>query len=117
MIADLVPLMKEELNVKEVIFEKDLNKFMEFNLKPNFKVAGPILGSKIKKLGKCLAELDASVVAPKLEAGESIEVEIDGETIELIKDYVLITISAKEGFTVNMYNNLFVILDTTLTQN
>ncbi len=116
MIADLVPLMKEELNVKEVIFEKDLNKFMEFNLKPNFKVAGPILGSKIKKLGKCLAELDASVVAPKLEAGESIEVEIDGETIELIKDYVLITISAKEGFTVNMYNNLFVILDTTLTQ-
>jgi len=116
MIADLVPLLKEELNVKEVIFEKDLNKFMEFSLKPNFKVAGPVLGSKIKKLGQCLAELDASVVAPKLEAGESIQVEIDGETVEIVKDYVLITISAKEGFTVNMHNNLFVILDTTLNQ-
>ncbi len=115
-ISDLIPLIKEELNVKEVIFEKDLNKFMEFNLKPNFKVAGSILGSKIKKLGKILADLDASVAVPKLEAGESIEVEIDGEKVEIIKDYVLITISAKEGFTVNMYNNLFVILDTTLDQ-
>ena len=31
-----------------------LDYYMEYNLKPNFKVAGPILGSKIKLLGKAL---------------------------------------------------------------
>ena len=44
LISDLAPLMLEELNVKEVVFEKDLSRFMEYSLKPNFKVAGPILG-------------------------------------------------------------------------
>lgn len=116
LIADLIPLMQDELNVKEVVFEKDLNTFMNFSLKPNFKVAGPVLGSKIKSLGKALSELDAAEVAPKLEAGESIFLELDGEMTEIVKDYVQITISAKEGFTVEMANNLFVILDTTLTQ-
>ncbi|MCT4620178.1 MAG: isoleucine--tRNA ligase [Marinisporobacter sp.] len=116
LISDLVPLIKEELNVKEVVFEKELNQFMNFNLKPNFKVAGPIFGSKIKLLGKALGSLDASVAVPKLENGETIEVPVDGETLELTKEHVLINIAAKEGFTVEMQNNLFVILDTTLTE-
>ncbi len=114
LISDLVPLIKEELNIKEVIFVENPKEFMDYNLKPNFKVAGPILGSKIKSLNKALAELDASEVVPKLEAGENIELELDGEMTEIIKDYIMITISAKEGFNVQMENNLFVVLDITL---
>jgi len=116
-ISDLIPLIKEELNVKEVVFEKDLNKYMNFSLKPNFKVAGPILGSKIKAFGKALAELDGSEVVPKIETGEGVIVNLDGEDFEVTKDLVSVTISAKEGFTVAMENNLFVILDTTLTDD
>ena len=116
LISDLVPLIQEELNIKEVQFEKDLKEFMDFSLKPNFKVAGSILGSKIKLLGNALSKLDASEVVPRLEAGETIEVELDGEKIEVQKDFVMITISAKEGFMVEMEDNLFVILDTTLTE-
>ncbi|MDD4835325.1 MAG: isoleucine--tRNA ligase, partial [Lutispora sp.] len=116
LILDLVPLIQEELNVKEVIFAKHLDEYMEFSLKPNFKVAGSILGSKIKFLGKALAELDGAVAVKQLEAGETLKLTVDGEVIDVVKDYVLITISAKEGFTVAMANNLFVILETTLTQ-
>ncbi|SDY77118.1 Isoleucyl-tRNA synthetase [Proteiniborus ethanoligenes] len=115
-IQDLVPLIKEELNLKEVVFAKDLNEYMNFSLKPNFKVAGPILGPKIKDFGKALIELDGSVVAPKIEAGESIILNISGEDFQVTKDLVMITITAKEGFTVSMENNHFVILDTTLTE-
>lgn len=116
MISYLIPLIQEELNVKEVIFEKDLNRYMNFSLKPNYKFAGSILGAKIKTFAKVLQEMDASVYAPKLEAGETVKVELEGETLEINKDYVLINISAKEGFTVTTENNLFVILDTTLTK-
>ena len=116
LIADLIPLIKEELNIKEVHFEKNLKDFMNFNLKPNFREAGPKLGSKIKAFGKALAGLDSSDVVPKLEAGEKIVLELDGEKVEVDKDYVMINISAKEGFTVEMTSNLFVILDTTLTK-
>lgn len=116
LISDLVPLIKEELNVKKVIFEDNLNQFMNFSLKPNFKVAGPVLGPKVKTFAKVLSNLDSSEVAPKLENGETITVNLDGEDFEVTKDYVSINISAKEGFNVAMENNLFVILDTNLTK-
>ncbi len=115
-ISHLVPLLKEELNLKEVIFEQDLNEYMNFSLKPDFKAAGPVFGKKIKALGQALGKLDANEAAPKLEAGESIEIDLDGEIQEITKEYVMITISAKEGFTVEMENNRFVILDTILTE-
>ena len=115
LISDLVPLIQEELNVKEVDFEKDLNDFMDYSLKPNFKVAGPILGPKIKSLGKALSQLDAVQAASRLEAGGSLTLTLDGEEVEIKKDFVQINISAKEGFKVEMENNLFVILDTNLT--
>ena len=116
LISDLVPLIKEELNVKGVVFAKDLKEYMDFSLKPNFRMAGPSLGPKIKVFGKVLSGLDASDVVPKLEGGENVTIDLDGEAFELTKDFVEIRISAKEGFNVSMENNLFVILDTTLTE-
>ncbi len=113
-ITHLVPLLKEELNIKQVVFEKNLNEYMNFSLKPDFKAAGPVFGKQIKALGKALGSLKANEVAPKLEAGESVEIELDGEVKEITKEFVMIGITAKEGFTVEMENNRFVILDTTL---
>ena len=116
LIAYMLPLIQEELNVKAVVFAKDLSQYMNFSLKPNFKVAGSIFGAKIKSLGKVLAALDASSVVPRLEAGETIPLEVEGELVDLVKDYVITTIAAKEGFTMTVEDNLFVILDTTLTK-
>nr|WP_199229086.1 isoleucine--tRNA ligase [Sporanaerobacter acetigenes] len=115
LIGDLVPLIKEELNVKEVVFEKDLSQFMNYTLKPNFKVAGPVLGPKIKAFGKALNEVDAHETVETLEREGKITLNLGGEDVEIEKDFVMVTISSKEGFDVAMENNLFVILDTTLT--
>jgi isoleucyl-tRNA synthetase len=116
-IDNLVPLIQEELNVKEVIFAKDLGEYMNFSLKPNFKVLGPVLGSKMKLFGSEISKLNPAEVVPKLESGEVVKVNIDGEDFEVNKDHVLINISAKEGFNVTMENNVFVILDTTLNED
>ncbi len=117
LIKDLVPLIKEELNVKEVVFEDDLGQFMNFSLKPNFRVVGSILGKKVQTFGKLLASLDAHEVVDKLENGESLKLDLDGEEFEVLKDYVQINISSKEGFDVAMERNKFVILDTSLTDD
>ncbi|HPW41735.1 MAG TPA: DUF5915 domain-containing protein, partial [Bacillota bacterium] len=116
LISYLIPLIQEELNVKEVIFEKNLNKFIDFTLKPDYKFAGPVLGAKMKAFAKVLEEMDAAVAAPKFEAGETVKIELEGEPLEVNKDYVITRIAAKEGFTMTTENNLFIILDTTLTK-
>lgn len=115
LIGDLTPLIMEELNIKEVVFEDELDKFMNFSLKPNFKAAGPVLGAKIKAFAAALARIDAAAAVAKLEAEGKMMIELDGASFEMNKDLVDIAISAKEGFTVSMENNLFVILDTSVT--
>ena len=114
-ISDLTPLIMEELNVKKVVFEKDLDKYMNFSLKPNFKAAGPVLGAKIKAFGAALAKVSPAEFVGQLEAEGKVTVNLDGEDFDVIKDYLDIRISAKEGFAVAMENNIFTILDTTLT--
>lgn len=117
LINGLTPLLKEELNIKEVEFTENLNEYMNFSLKPNFKVAGPKLGGKIKALPKALNALDPDKAVEKVKSEGFIEVEMDGEKITLSEEDLMINISAKEGFTVEMEGTKFVILDTTLTQD
>lgn len=114
-ISDVVDLIKEELNVKEVVFAADLSEYMNYSLKPNFKALGPVLGKKMGMFAGALGKLQANEVVPKLESGEKLTVDLAGEAFEFGKDDVLINISAKEGFDVCMENNIFVILDTNLT--
>ncbi len=116
LISDMADLIKEELNVKEVAFEKELDQYMDLSLKPNFKAAGPVLGAKIKAFGAAIAKLDPRETAAALDRDGQIVMNLDGEEITAAKDLFDVRITAKEGFAVAMENNVFVILDTTITR-
>ena len=105
-------LIKEELNVKNIIFEKDLSKYMNFKLKPNFKEAGKVLGSKMKDFVNFLTTLDNSQIEV-IKEGNSIKF----EDYDITKNLIDIKIESKEGMSVAMENNNFIILNTTLTED
>lgn len=114
-IADLLELIKEELNVKEVVFETKLDEFLTFSLKPNFKEAGPKLGKDIKEFGKVLATVDPADFITRLEDEKEVKLSLNGVETVVTADMVDINISAKDGFAVAMENKVFTILDTHLT--
>ncbi len=115
-IGYLVPLMMEELNVKEIVFSKEIHQFMDFTIKPNFKVLGSVLGPKLRFFNDAVSKLDAADAVLKIDRGEKVTIDLDGEPFELDKENVLVSISTKEGFNVATSNDLFVVLDTTLNQ-
>ncbi|MDO4800439.1 MAG: DUF5915 domain-containing protein, partial [Bacillota bacterium] len=115
LIYDLVSLIEDELNVKTVTFEQDLPKYMDFVLKPNFKVLGPLLGSRIGAFGKALSAMDQGATAMALERGETVRVEFGEDFFDATIEHIMLNITAKSGFTVRLENNNFTILDTTLT--
>ena len=115
LIKDLVELIKEELNVKNVIFTPDLSTYMNFIVLPNFKVAGPKFGPKIKMFGETLKVLTSEQIE-LLNNNQSIVLNIDGMDEEINPDMIEIRISSKEGFNASMENNHFIILNTSLTQ-
>ena len=111
-IGNLDKLIKEELNVKEIVFVDDLKDYMNFTVKPNFKNAGPLLGSKIKDFSNFLSNLSEEDIL-KIRNGET----INFEDKEIDNSLVDIVINSKEGFNVSVLNNKFVILNTTLTED
>ena len=115
LISDLVPLIEEELNIKNVTFVEDLNEYMNISLKPNFKVVGKVFGSLIKEFQTKLENLNEEDIST-LQKGGSITLELGGENKEITSEMVDIRISSKEGFNVGMENNNFIILNTELTE-
>ncbi len=115
LISDLVPLIAEELNIKNVEFVDDLNEYMNISVKPNFKVVGKVFGPLIKEFQTKLENLDVDSIN-KLQKGESINLELGNEEKKITAEMVEIRITSKEGFNVGMENNNFIILDTTLTE-
>jgi isoleucyl-tRNA synthetase len=116
LIGDMTDLIMEELNVKEVVFAKDLSQYMKFNLKPNYRVAGPKFQDKVGMFNKLLNQLDAFEVASALEDDKEYMVDFNGEQLALDNELVQVELEAREGFNVRLEKNVFIILDTTLTQ-
>ena len=116
LISDLTPLIMEELNVKNVRFDSDLDKFMNFSLKPNFRQAGPYFGKQVKAFGNYIANADPKAFISEIESKGEVVIELDGNTFTVNKELLDIRIEAREGFSVAMENNIFAILDTSLDQ-
>ena len=115
-LGDLTELIKEELNVKKVTYVEDLSKYMHFNIKPNFKVVGPTLGSNIKAFQGALMDLNEEDKKMLLKE-ETITIDFNGERLDVTPDMVDVRIEAKEGFNVGMENNKFVILNTDIDRD
>ena len=114
-IGDLTDLIKEELNVKKIKFTKDLNTYISYEIKPNFKVCGPILGKNIKEFANLVSKLNDKDIS-NLEKGSNIKLKINDEQIDVTYDMLDVRINSKEGFNAAHENNNFIILNTTLTK-
>ena len=114
LIGDLIPLIIEELNIKEVTFVDNLGEFMNFSVKPNFKAVGKTLGSLVKEFQNKLEFLSNDDILT-LQNGGNITMTLGDTDYEIDPSMVDIRISSKEGYNVGTENNNFIIIDTTLT--
>ena len=112
-IGNLEDLIKEELNVKEVTYEDELDKYMNIEYKPNYKLVGKIFGPNMKDFASYLSNI-SSEDRDKLNSN-NLTIELNGTNYDINKDMVEIRISSKEGYDVATDNNKFVILNTNLT--
>lgn len=114
-LGNLVNLIIEELNVKKVTFVDDLSKYMNFTIKPNFKVCGAMFGAKMRDYQEVLKDLTDEDIDLILK-NETVTVDFDGGRLDITPDMVDVRIESKEGFNVGMQNNKFIILNTELTE-
>ncbi len=112
-IGNLQVIIKEELNVKNIIFIKDMDKYMEYIVKPNFREVGKLFGPKVNMFAETLKTLSHDEIS-KLR-NEEIEIVFDGNTIKVTPNMVDINVKVKEGYCSSNNGKIFVILNTELT--
>jgi len=104
--------MVDELNVREVRYETDEDKFIEITTKANFPRLGPRLGKRMKAVAGAIQTLDLPQIVA-LEAGDSIEVA--GESITL-DDVVIRRAPREESATLVASQVVSIELDATVTE-
>ncbi len=109
-------IIKEELNVKEVSFTDDVRDFTSYAFKPQLRTVGPKYGKQLGGIQKTLAALDGNKAMDELNAKGLLAFEVDGTTVELAKEDLLIEMSRKEGYVSEADNTVTVVLDTNLSE-
>jgi len=113
--ALFIELIEEELNVKKAIFTEDASDFTTYQLKPQMRTVGPKYGKLLSEIGTHLCTLDGNIAFCALQQGENVEFDINGTTVSLCEQDLLITPINKTGFATETDGNLTVVLDINLT--
>lgn len=113
-IGDLLAVIKEELNVKEILFKDDMSEYLEYVVKPNFKVLGKALGARIKELQGMLANASNEQVNKINDGG--LMVSLGGDDFTITPEMVIMEVKQRDGFASASNNRTCVVLETELTE-
>ena len=114
-IKDLDSIIKEELNVKEIIYEKDMSEYLEYTVKPNFKEVGKVLGPRVKLLQDALNNIDNESIE-KIKS-DGLVLSLGGDDYTITEEMVLISLKQKTGYATVASNLTCVVLDTNLDRD
>jgi isoleucyl-tRNA synthetase len=109
-------IIEDELNVKDVIFTDDVREFTSYTFKPQLRTVGPKYGKQLGGIQKYLASVDGNLAMDDLKAKGAISFDVDGVTVSLAEEDLLIAITQKEGYVTEADNAVTVVLDTNLTE-
>ena len=108
-------IVKEELNVKQVVLGADMKEYVSFEIKPNLPVLGKTYGKLIPKIKEEIAKFNQMELATKVQGGGSEYIEIEENQIELSSENLLVTMQGKDGFAFSGTGEIGVVLDTAIT--
>ncbi|GIL16102.1 MAG: isoleucine--tRNA ligase [Chloroflexota bacterium] len=112
---ELVEIVKDELNVKELALTQQEGDIVKFKILPDNKALGPKFGKKFPALRAALNAQNASDIARRVGAGENVSLEVEGETFAIAPNELLVQTQAAEGLSVASGEGITVAIDTTLT--
>ncbi len=114
--GDYRTIILDELNVKELVFRKDLSEFTSYTFKPQLKTVGPKYGKLLNGIRTHLTEMDGRKAMEVLETTGSLSFDISGSNVVLSKEDLLIDMAQMEGYVTEADNRVTVVLCTDLSE-
>jgi isoleucyl-tRNA synthetase len=114
-LKDVLDLLSEEINVKQISFERNTDKFMLKQVKPNYSVIGPKYKEKAQVISKEIEKMDSIELYNILTKEKSIQIKIDDTKVKLTLDDFEIIEKEKEHFAKTQSNEITLLINTLLT--
>ncbi len=108
-------IIRDELNVKKIDFTDDVRAFTSYSFKPQLKTVGPKYGKQLNGIREYLNSVDGNAAMEELQAKGALVFDVDGVTVSLAEEDLLIEMAQKEGYVSEADNSVTVVLDTDLT--
>ena len=113
--AELLEIVADELNVKAFEFVEEEGRLVSYRLLPDNKTLGPKFGAKFPKVRAALAAADPAPIVRRLRAGLPVTLQVEGESLELAPEEVLIQTQPAQGLAVAADKGVTVAIDAVIT--
>ena len=107
--------IREELNVKKVVFHEREDELVEYQAKANFRTLGKELGPLMKAASVKIAELEQEAIQSILD-GSTLSIEVEGKNVELTIEKIIVERLEKANLKVVNDGTLTVALDSEITE-
>ncbi|MDZ7793450.1 MAG: isoleucine--tRNA ligase [Spirochaetia bacterium] len=114
-LREMEDIIREELNVKDVLFKENEEDLVVYSAKPNYKVLGKSLGKHMKSVAKKIEALSMSEIQSLME-GATLYIDYDEGSLELTLDGIVVQRTEKKNVKVINEGSLTVGLDTEITE-
>ena len=113
-LLEMEETIREELNVKKVIFHEREDELVEYKAKANFRALGKELGARMKDASLVIESLDAAGIQSILD-GSVLSVDVGGTAVELDAQKIIVERIEKAHLKVVNEGTLTVALDSEIT--
>lgn len=109
-------IVASELNVKQVTFKNDMEEYLTYTFKPQFKVLGPKVGKQIGEIKAALLNVNGHTAKDELERTGKLHILLPSGEVDLLPEDIEVTMAQTEGYACQRSGAITVALETTLTQ-
>lgn len=109
-------IIKDELNIKEIIESEDINQYIKYTLRPQLRTLGPKYNKLIGAIKEYLAKCDTAEIVKAIMAGETYTAMVSGTEVIFTRDDLLISTSEMEGYAGASNEALSIVLDISLSR-
>jgi len=108
-------IVEDELNVKAVAFKEDMEEYLTYSFKPQFKTLGPKVGKQIGEIKAALGKLNGHAAKEELDRTGELKLALPGGEVVLVPEDVEVSMAQTEGYVAERYSGVTVALETTLS--
>ncbi len=108
---DLLDIVRDELNVREISFVDDPLELVSFKAEPSFAELGPRFGARAKAVAEALRGLDSASLASWRSSRGHLVLDVSGERLAVPEEAIILKEQPLQGYAVQSDSGVVIALD------